>query len=92
MTPDTVTFFLTCYLHGLLERTRAEKTGAKYGFDWIVYNCYKNWIAKSFESDLRRAAAPNLTAGGLEDVKPGSSFSLTTRMNIRTASRHTSRP
>jgi hypothetical protein len=30
---------------------------------------YKNWIAESFESDLRRAAAPNLTTGGVENVK-----------------------
>ncbi len=124
MTPDTITSFLTYYLHSLLERTRAEETGAKYGLDWVVYNLglaltwkpvrlpwlrgganelsktktesefgidlsflrendetlvifvlkdevlsYKNWIAKSFESDVRRAAAPNLSTGGLEDVK-----------------------
>lgn len=30
---------------------------------------YKNWIAESFETDLRRAAAPNLATGGLENVK-----------------------
>jgi hypothetical protein len=30
---------------------------------------YKNWIAEGFESDLRRAAAPNLSGAGLEKVR-----------------------
>lgn len=30
---------------------------------------YKNWIAESFDSDLRRAATTDLTAAGLEKVK-----------------------
>jgi len=124
MTPDTTTSFLTYYIRGLGERTRKEKAGTKYGFDWIIYNLalalswkpvrlpwlragdddisktkteeeygidlsflreddeslvifvlkdevlsYKNWISESFDGDLRRAAAVNLTAVGLEQVK-----------------------
>lgn len=36
MTPDTITTFLSGYLHSLREETRDEKTGAKFGFDHVV--------------------------------------------------------
>ena len=38
MTPDVTTSFLTYYIRSLAERTRVEKGGTKYGFDWIIYN------------------------------------------------------
>ncbi|UFS72474.1 hypothetical protein LPW11_09835 [Geomonas sp. RF6] len=38
MTPDLTTSFLTYYIRSLAERTREEKSGTKYGFDWIIYN------------------------------------------------------
>ncbi len=38
MTAEGVTSFLTYYVQGLKERTREEKSGTKYGFDWIIYN------------------------------------------------------
>ncbi len=36
MSPDTITTFLSGYLHSLREVTRDEKTGSKYGFDHII--------------------------------------------------------
>src|SRR5436190_321201 len=38
MKPDVMTSFLTYYIRSLAERTRAEKAGTKFGFDWIIYN------------------------------------------------------
>lgn len=38
MSPDVTTSFLTYYIRSLAERTRVEKTGTKYGFDWVIYN------------------------------------------------------
>jgi hypothetical protein len=32
------TAFLTYYIHSLGKRTREEKRGTKFGFDWIIYN------------------------------------------------------
>ncbi len=116
MTPDVKTSFLTYYIRSLGERSRAEKSGAKFGFDWIIYNLaladnltpYRlpfvrssptelsktktetefgidesflspdrktliifvlkdeelsnaNWSRHDFDSDLRRAAAPDLS-------------------------------
>src|SRR5947208_1211887 len=34
---DVTTSFLTYYVRSLAERTRVEKTGTKFGFDWIIY-------------------------------------------------------
>lgn len=38
MTKDLATTFLTYYVQSLRERTRDEKDGTKFGFDWIIYN------------------------------------------------------
>ncbi len=38
MNADLKTPFLTYYIQSLAERTRAEKKGTKFGFDWIIYN------------------------------------------------------
>jgi hypothetical protein len=38
MSIDVKTSFLTYYIRSLAERTRAEKKGTKFGFDWIIYN------------------------------------------------------
>lgn len=38
MNPESVKSFVTYYLQGLTERTRREKSGAKWGIDWVVYN------------------------------------------------------
>lgn len=38
MDPDLRKSFLTYYLESLYERTRLEKTGAKWGLDWVIYN------------------------------------------------------
>ena len=38
MTSDQRTSFLTYYIRSLAERTRVEKTGTKFGFDWVIYN------------------------------------------------------
>lgn len=35
---DIRTSFITYYLQSLGERTREEKSGTKYGFDWIIYS------------------------------------------------------
>lgn len=45
MTSDVSTSFLTYYLRSLAERTRVEKTGTKFGFDWVIYNIglSENW-------------------------------------------------
>ena len=38
MSSDIQTSFLTYYVQSLGERTRDEKKGTKFGFDWIIYN------------------------------------------------------
>src|SRR5947209_6316217 len=38
MTNDQKTSFLTYYIRSLFERTRVEKNGTKFGFDWVIYN------------------------------------------------------
>jgi hypothetical protein len=38
MSADVKTSFLTYYVRSLGERTRVEKKGTKFGFDWIIYN------------------------------------------------------
>lgn len=38
MSDDLKTSFLTYYIQSLGERTREEKRGTKFGFDWIIYN------------------------------------------------------
>src|SRR6266481_6689274 len=38
MTNDARSTFLTYYIRSLAERTRVEKTGTKFGFDWFIYN------------------------------------------------------
>ena len=38
MSPESVKSFVTYYLQNLLERTRRERTGTKWGIDWIAYS------------------------------------------------------
>lgn len=38
MNAESIKSFVTYYLQGLSERTRREKSGAKWGIDWIAYN------------------------------------------------------
>jgi hypothetical protein len=38
MNDDLKTSFVTYYIRSLAERTREERTGTKFGFDWVVYN------------------------------------------------------
>lgn len=38
MNDNIRTSFLTFYIQSLGERTRDEKSGTKFGFDWIIYN------------------------------------------------------
>lgn len=38
MNPDSVKSFVTYYLQSLAERTRPEKSGTKWGIDWVAYN------------------------------------------------------
>lgn len=38
MNTDLRKSFVTYYVESLLERTRQEKSGAKWGLDWLVYN------------------------------------------------------
>lgn len=46
MSDDFRTSFLTYYIQSLGERTREEKGGTKFGFDWIIYNLAlaEDWI------------------------------------------------
>lgn len=124
MTDDLKTSFLTYYIRSLGERSRAEKKGTKYGFDWVIYSLgladdwtpYRlpflrgggdemsrtkpeaefgidlaflssdrktlrifalkdevlnnaNWGRHDFDVDLRKAAAPDLSAPELSDVE-----------------------
>ena len=38
MSDEFKTSFLTYYIRSLGERTREEKSGTKFGFDWVIYN------------------------------------------------------
>lgn len=38
MSDNIRTSFLTYYIQSLGERTRDEKAGTKFGFDWVIYN------------------------------------------------------
>ena len=53
------TSFLTYYIRSLGERTREEKRGTKFGFDWVIYNLAlaEDWIPHRL---------PFIRAGGSE--------------------------
>jgi hypothetical protein len=55
--PDLITSYLTYYVRSLGERSRVEKTGTKYGVDWIIYNL-------ALAEDLTPLRLPFLRAGG----------------------------
>jgi hypothetical protein len=38
MNPEAIKSFVTYYLQSLHERTRREKSGPKWGIDWVAYN------------------------------------------------------
>ena len=46
MSDEFRTSFLTYYIRSLGERTRDERRGTKFGFDWIIYNLAlaEDWI------------------------------------------------
>lgn len=123
MTDDQKTSFLTYYLRSLAERTRVERNGTKFGFDWVIYNLglagnwtptrlpflrgganeisktktenefgvdiafvssdkkrlfifvlkdevlnSQNWCKHSFDVDLRKASAPDLSGQDLREI------------------------
>src|SRR5260370_13470520 len=59
MSEEFKTSFLTYYIHSLGERTREEKKGTKFGFDWIIYNL-------ALAEDWSPHRLPFLRAGGSE--------------------------
>jgi hypothetical protein len=59
MSDDFKTSFLTYYVQSLGERTREEKRGTKFGFDWIIYNL-------ALAEDWTPHRLPFLRAGGNE--------------------------
>jgi hypothetical protein len=124
MNDELKTSFVTYYVRSLAERTREERTGTKFGFDWIIYNLAlsagwtphrlpflrsggdetsktktepefgvdlafvspdgqtlyvfvlkdevlnnANWTANDFDTDLRNASAPDLSAPDLKEIK-----------------------
>jgi hypothetical protein len=123
VTNDQRTSFLTYYIRSLFERTRVEKAGTKFGFDWVIYNIAlaadwipqrlpflrggadefsktktenefgidfaflsqdrrvlyifvlkdevlnsQNWTKHSFDYDLRKACAPDISGAELSDL------------------------
>jgi hypothetical protein len=62
MNLETVKSFVTHYIFALNERTRREKTGTKWGLDWVVYNI---GLAK-YGKPVR---LPFIRAGGLDYSK-----------------------
>lgn len=48
--------FLTYYLRSLYERTRLEKSGAKWGFDWVIYNLGLSLYGKPVRLPFLRTA------------------------------------
>jgi hypothetical protein len=62
MNLETINSFVTHYLHGLHERTRREKSGTKWGLDWVIYNL---GLAR-FGKPVR---LPFLRSGGLDYSK-----------------------
>lgn len=56
---DFRTSFLTYYIQSLGERTREEKRGTKFGFDWVIYNLAlaEDWVPHRL---------PFIRAGGSE--------------------------
>jgi len=59
MTNDQQTSFLTYYIRSLAERTRVEKSGTKFGFDWVIYNI-------ALAADWTPHRLPFLRGGGAE--------------------------
>ena len=56
MEPDLRKSFVTFYLESLLERTRSEKTGAKWGLDWVIYNIGLSVFGKPVRLPFLRSA------------------------------------
>src|SRR5436305_10208499 len=65
MSDDFKTSFLTYYIQSLGERTRQEKRGTKFGFDWIIYNL-------ALAEDWTPHRLPFLRAGGSATSTPKS--------------------
>jgi len=63
MSDEFRTSFLTYYIHSLGERTREEKRGTKFGFDWIIYNL-------ALAEDWTPHRLPFLRAGSSETSTP----------------------
>lgn len=54
MNPELTKIFVQHYIESLHERTRDEKSGAKWGFDWIVYNLGLALYGKPVRLPFRR--------------------------------------
>ncbi|MDR1279217.1 MAG: hypothetical protein LBK99_00150 [Opitutaceae bacterium] len=56
MTPDLKKNFVTWYLESLLERTRQENSGTKWGLDWVVYSLGLALFGKPVRLPFRRTS------------------------------------
>ncbi|OAM88924.1 hypothetical protein OH491_19615 [Termitidicoccus mucosus] len=54
MNPELTKTFIQHYIESLHERTRDEKAGAKWGFDWIIYNLGLALYGKPVRLPFRR--------------------------------------
>jgi hypothetical protein len=55
MNAESVKSFITYYLQSLTERTRREKSGAKWGIDWVAYNLGLARFGKPFRLPFIRS-------------------------------------
>jgi len=61
MEQDLHKIFLTNYLGSLYERTRFEKTGPKWGIDWVIYNLGLNLYGKPYRLPFLRTSDDRYT-------------------------------
>ena len=84
MSEDLRTSFLTYYIRSLAERTRDEKTGTKFGFDWVIYNL-------GLAADWTPHRLPFLRAGADETSKTKSEAEFGVDIAFLSADRRTLR-
>jgi hypothetical protein len=66
MNRESIKSFVTDYVHGLHERTRREKTGTKWGLDWVIYNLGLSRFGKPARLPFMRSGGEDYSKSKVE--------------------------
>lgn len=66
MKRESIKSFVTYYLQSLTERTRRERSGTKWGIDWVIYNLGLATFGKPIRLPFLRSGASGLPKSKVE--------------------------